>query len=360
VTKPGQGDNPGGERPEYKVYKSGRGPSLSGFGGLGTLRKKLDRQRPDPPDPSKRRKPISVGRVFKWLALAVFGWVLLSAVLFIISAQIQDGVSDETHQALSANGNMFSGSTVLVLGSDQRTGDSIDASDKGPARADSILLVHARVGKVTKLSIPRDSEAAIPGHGTQKINAAYALGGAPLMIDTVEQFLGNGLEIEHLVEVDFEGFPAFIDSLGGVTVRNKTCIRAPPFDNYYKGYRLSKGEHEINGRQALGFARVRTNNCATNENDLDRARRQQQVLGGVRDKLLSPGTFVRLPWVSWRAPQALNTDMRSPSMFGLAADFATGGSGKTRVLRPRTLTNPLTYTEEEKAGAVRELVGENS
>ena len=99
-----------------------------------------------------------------------------------------------------------------------------------------------------KLSIPRDASAEIPGHGTQKINAAYALGGPALMIDTVESFLGNGLEIDHLIEVDFEDFPEFIDALGGITVNNKTKICAPEFDNFYRGFNLKKGERELNGR----------------------------------------------------------------------------------------------------------------
>ena len=97
------------------------------------------------------------------------------------------------------------------------------------------MLVHAAFGSVRKLSIPRDVEVDIPGHGINKINAAYALGGPALTIETVESFLGNGLEVNHVVEVDFEDFPDFIDALGGVTVNNKTRICSPPFDNFWKG-----------------------------------------------------------------------------------------------------------------------------
>ena len=99
-----------------------------------------------------------------------------------------------------------------------------------------------------KLSIPRDSLAEIPGHDAQKINAAYALGGTSLMIKTVEGFLGNGLKINHVVEVDFQDFPDLIDAVGGVTVDNKSKICAPPFDNFWKGFNLPKGEHRLDGR----------------------------------------------------------------------------------------------------------------
>ena len=169
------------------------------------------------------------------------GWLLLSLVLFLISAQTQDGVSADTERALSSEGSLFTGSNILVLGSDVRTGESIDKSQSGPGRSDTIMLVHSAFGSVRKLSIPRDVEVDIPGHGVNKINAAYALGGPALTIETVESFLGNGLKMNHLVEVDFENFPDFIDSLGGVTVNNKTRICSPPFDNFWKGLRLQEG-----------------------------------------------------------------------------------------------------------------------
>ncbi len=140
-----------------------------------------------------------------------------------------------------------------MLGSDARTGESIDESQSGPSRADSIMLVHAALGSVRKLSIPRDIEVQIPGHGTNKINAAYAFGGPALTIETVEGFLGNGLEINHLVEVDFEDFPALIDALGGITVTNKTRICSPPFDNFWKGLTFRRGEIDLNGAPRAGL-----------------------------------------------------------------------------------------------------------
>lgn len=349
----------GGDRPEYKVYKAGRGRS-GGGSGLDALRRRASGDGGgngrDPKPPGERRR-ISPGRVVRFILLGALAWVLLSLVLFMVSAQIQSGVSDEADAAL-AGSSFFTGSTVLVLGSDERGGDSIDESQTGPGRADTIMLVRARFGRVAKLSIPRDSSAEIPGHGTGKINAAYALGGSSLMIETVEGFLGNGLEIDHLIVVDFEDFPGFIDALGGVTVNNPSRICAPEFDNFYRGFNLGKGERELDGRRALGFARVRKNPCAPNENDLDRARRQQEVLSGIRGQLLSPSTFLRLPLVSWQAPRTITSDLKGPGLLALATDLATGGSGETRVLEPAVLgPTDLQYTDAEKADAVDELLG---
>ena len=329
-------DRPQGP-PEYKVYRSRRRPlgGLRRSGDLQGLRQRLGRRRER--EPGKRRE-LSLGRVLKWVAVAVLGWLLLSLVLFLISAQVEQGVSDNAKQALSGGGSLLTGSNILVIGSDQRGGESIDKSQTGPARADSIMVVHSAFGSVRKLSIPRDSFAQIPGHGAQKINAAYAIGGPALMIETVEGFMGNDLKINHVIEVDFKDFPKLIDALGGVTVDNKTKICSPPFDNFWKGFRLPKGEQHLDGTKALGYSRVRKNPCAPNENDLDRAARQQEVLDGIRHQLVSPTTFFRLPLVSWRAPKAIRSDMHGPGLLAVFTDLATSGTGKTMVLEPSCLS----------------------
>jgi LCP family protein required for cell wall assembly len=343
--------------PEYKVYRARRKPRAGG-GDLDSLRQRLSRHRRDdePRRPSERR-PITPGRVLKWIALAVAGWLLLSLAVFLVSAQTRDGVSPETERALSSDGSLFSGSNILVLGSDARTGESIDESQQGPGRADTIMLVHAAFGTVRKLSIPRDVEVEVPGHGINKINAAYALGGPALTIETVESFLGNGLRVNHVVEVDFANFPDFIDSLGGITVQNKTRICSPPFDNFWKGLRFRKGEIDLNGTRALGYARVRKNSCALNEDDRDRAARQQQVLAAIGSQAKSPSTFVRLPWVSWNAPRTLKSDMNGFELMMLFGDMATGGSDGTEVLEATCCRGSnLFVSEGAKQDAVRKLV----
>lgn len=343
--------------PEYKVYRSRRKPLARGSD-LDALRRRLSRDR-DGGEPRVPRDgpPITPGRVLKWVALAIAGWLLLSLVLFLISAQTQGGVSADTERALSSEGSLFTGSNILVLGSDVRTGESIDESQSGPGRSDTIMLVHSAFGSVRKLSIPRDVEVNVPGHGINKINAAYALGGPALTIETVESFLGNGLQVNHVVEVDFKNFPDFIDSLGGVTVNNKSRICSPPFDNFWKGLHFKKGEIDLNGRRALGYARVRKNSCAPAEDDRDRAARQQQVLSAIGSQVKSPSTFFRLPWVSWNAPRTLRTDMNGFQLMMLFADMATGTSDQTEVLEAGCCRGSnLFVSDGAKRDAVRKLV----
>jgi LCP family protein required for cell wall assembly len=347
--------------PEYKVYRSRR-KALGGLrpsADLQGLRDRLRRRRP--PREPRERTGWTPGRVVKWAAIGIGGWLAFSLLIFLLSAQIEQGVSDQTKAALSSNGNFFTGATTLVLGSDQRGGDSIDKSQRGPARADSIMLLHTSFGSVHKLSIPRDAQAAIPGHGTTKINAAYALGGAPLMIRTVEGYFGGGVHINHIVEIDFVDFPKLIDSMGGITVDVPNKICSPPFDNFWKGLNFKPGRQHMDGKTALGYSRIRKNKCAPNETDLDRAKRQQQVFSAIRGKMISPTTFLRLPWVSWKAPKALKTDMHGPGLLGLAADMGTGGSGDTNVLDPSCLgcgvDGSLVVSEGAKRDALRKLLG---
>jgi LCP family protein required for cell wall assembly len=347
------------DRPEYKVYRSRRG-LLDRLAGprdqvaqlREAARRRTQRESDDDREPRERRAPARPlwRRILKWVAIAVAGWLLLSLILFMVSAQFADGVSEETENALSSGGSLLTGSTILVLGSDERPEGSLEpGASTAPSRADSIMLLHVAFGSVRKLSILRDSPAAIPGHGTDKINHAYAFGGAPLMIETVEQFLGNGLEINHIVEVNFEDFPDFIDALGGIDVELDDCLESNSFGG--KRLRLSKGEHHLDGKRALQFARVRQNACDISEDDRDRAARQQQVMSAIRSQIVSPSTFFRLPLVSWEAPRTIRSDLKGPGLMALFTDLRTGGAGKTRVLEC------LPCTEAEKAEAVDDLVG---
>lgn len=350
--------SPGGEGPpEYRVYRSR--PRLrdrvrpgEALGRLRPGRGRRSEQRGGPPT----RRRLTLRRVVKWLALLALAWVLLSLAVFFVSAQLAKPTSPETEEALSGGSSLLTGSTILVLGSDARSRATSEPGADGPPRADSILLLRASFGGVRRLSILRDSFATIPGHGPQKINAAYALGGSPLMVRTVEGFLGNDLAINHVIEVSFDDFPALIDSLGGIDVTLRRCISSDPFGG--RRFRLRAGEHHLNGRQALAFARVRKNRCSRSEDDRARARRQQQVLAAIRSRMLSPAGFARLPLVAWQGPRTLSTDMAGPGLLGLFADVVTGGAGSTKVLRPSGVGpgTSLIVSEGDKQRAVQTLL----
>jgi LCP family protein required for cell wall assembly len=298
-------------------------------------------------------------RVLKYFVVWVISWSLLSAVLFVVSASIESSkISDATNAQLGGGGNFVTGpGNVLVMGLDKRPRGSKEPGAGGPARADSLMLLRTGGGEAQRLSILRDSYATIPGYLPQKINAAYALGGAALTVQTVENFLGNGVKINHIVIIDFEKFPDLIDSLGGVTVKvSQKCIHSTFGGRTFK---LSRGEHDLNGQQALRYARVRKNSCDPREDDRDRAARQQQVMSSMKSKAFSPFTFVRLPWIAWEAPKAIVTDMSPFTLMGFLGSMTLGEEAKTKVLLP---SGPgpggsLIIPDSERAKAARRFRG---
>lgn len=289
-----------------------------------------------------RSKDFDLRRAVRITAYGLFGWVALSAVLFGISAQTRSGkgITDSAQAQLNKGGHPpFTPTTILVLGSDRRPrGTKEPGANTAGERSDTIMLLRVGGGSSSKLSIPRDTVVPIPGHGMDKINAAYAYGGAALSIETVSAW--TGLTIDHLIEIDLENFPQFIDALGGITVTTP-CVRSDINGGTRNGgysLRLKRGENDLDGKQALAYARTRKNTCDAGYNDLDRVQAQQRILGGVRSSLLSVGGFIRLPWASWRAPQTIRTDMGAATLFGVMASIAVGGNPPPQVMKPTGAT----------------------
>jgi LCP family protein required for cell wall assembly len=351
------------EKPTYTRYRSR--PKLFGKRSNGA-RDGLDDLRggvPRPEDPNKKRlrDRFTFWRVLGYIGAFIVGWLLLSLLLFLISAQVQrQGVDDAAGTALKDSGfTLTSPNTILVLGSDAREKGTKEpgANTIGqPSRSDTIMLMRVGGGRSARLSIPRDTIVDIPGHGRDKINAAYAYGGPGLATKTVSQYLG--IPINHLIEVNFANFPAFIDSLGGIDYTGGCVVSRINGGFRNGGYtlRLHRGTNHLDGKQALALARTRKNECNPRENDLSRARRQQKILSAIKSRLVSPRTFLRLPIVSWQAPKAIRSDMAGPALLGLFASVATSGSPETRVLPGLPEGNGLTVPEAIKRREVRRFL----
>ncbi len=296
----------------------------------------------------------------------IFAWLALSLVLFLISSHFERtappkdvaGVLDPSGFPLTSANN------ILVLGSDRRPKGSKEpgANTSGPSRSDSIMLMRIGGGHDSRLSIPRDTVIEIAGHGLQKINAAYAFGGPALSISVIKRYLG--IPINHIVEVNFEDFPQLIDAMGGVDYTGGCVISRIDGGFRNGGYtlRLPKGTHHIDGKQALALARTRENLCAPNETDLQRAEHQQALFSAMKSRLLSPSSFVRLPWIAWDAPPAIISDMSGPTLLGLFGAMAVSGTPPTRVLKPEGVaTLPdgevgLRVSEAERRAAVAQFM----
>jgi LCP family protein required for cell wall assembly len=359
------------ERPDYKVYRSRPG-LLSRFRKpeLGSLRDKVPGSK-RPSGAGRERKPRGPGetstarRVLKWVGIAALAWFAISILAFMVSAQIQKGkLAGGISDVLDGNPFMAANpQTILVLGTDIRSGafaGPAEAQPKkcleevgggratapsctlGPFRSDTIMMIRAGGGTFRKLSIPRDTLAEVPGQGPQKINSAYATGGAKLTIETVEGLLG--LNVDEIAILDFDGFRRFVDTLGGIVVDLPTDVCSSVSGGAF-ALDLEKGEHTLNGFQAITLARTRSNTCGTGEftgTDVERTQFQQLILNGIKGRMTSitrlPYNFIKGPFIAWNAPKTMVSSMGALTMPQLAFAAAIGGDDGSAVLKPSSTT----------------------
>ncbi|PFG56717.1 LytR family transcriptional attenuator [Amycolatopsis sulphurea] len=257
----------------------------------------------------RRRRRWGVGRILMTLLLVFV--LFLGGVWAYLEFSINrvDALSDYSGRPAAA-----SGANWLIVGSDSRAGLTAQQeenlatggeSDAGGQRTDTIMVAHVpdNSAKPTLLSLPRDSQVKIPGHGTSKINSAFTLGGPQLLVKTVEG--ATGLHIDHYAEIGFGGFANIVDAIGGVDM----CIDKDMNDEM-TGIAIKAGCQQLDGRQALGFVRMR-HSSATPRSDLDRVANQRKFIGALVSQIASPGTLLNpfdfFPLLS-SAPDALTMD----------------------------------------------------
>lgn len=171
---------------------------------------------------------------------------------------------------------------ILLLGRDARPNER---SVWCRSDINIILNINLDDGSTALISIPRDTRVNISGHGYNKINAAYALGGPELAIETFENF--TELEIDYYISTDFYGFENLIDKLGGVTVEVDKRLVDP-----FSGVDLYPGIQTLNGSQALAYSRCRKGPCGR---DWGRMDRQRQMLISLAKKFQVIETWIQLP-----------------------------------------------------------------
>ena len=266
---------------------------------------------PPPPAPSRRRrfwwKRIGVTLLLLLIMMLAAGGIFYWRLDQAVRASNQR-VPADARQALDApaGGMLSSPVNILFIGSDQRPGES--------ARADTLLLmrVDGRNKTISQLSIPRDTLADIPGYGEGKINSAYAYGGPALQIESVEQL--TGLPVNHYVELDFDGFPGIVDSLGGVDIDVPKAIDSQyPEGTQWTQVHFDAGLQHMDGERALVYVRVRYS-----DDDFQRMGRQQQFMQALQQKLTSPVNLLKMPAVGPAIIGDMTTDMSTNDLIRLA------------------------------------------
>jgi len=232
-------------------------------------------------------------RVLVVAAVLVVGWM---AFMIWVPFHAWAGVQRVDASPAGDRPAASKGYDYVLVGSDSRVGLTVAqqrALHTGSTkvaegkRTDSIILVHVPSGggKPALISLPRDSYVPIPGHGHNKINAAYTLGGPNLLVKTIEQV--TNLRIDGYVEIGFGGFASVVDSLDGVDI----CV-ARAMNDRRAGINLKAGCQTLDGPNALGYVRARYSDPL---GDIGRAQRQRQFLSAIMHKALSPST-VFIPW----------------------------------------------------------------
>jgi LCP family protein required for cell wall assembly len=312
------------------------------------------------------RRRLTRKRVLLGLLALVVGWLALSLLLFLLSSHFERASPPSSVARVldSASFPLTSADNILVLGSDrrQKTSKEPGANINGPSRSDTIMLIRTGAGHAARLSIPRDTVLEIPGHGMQKINAAYAFGGPALSISVIKSYLG--IPINHVVEVNFEDLPQLVNAMGGVDYTGD-CIVARLDGGFRNGgytLRLAKGTHHLDGKAALALARARENLCRPSQSDLQRVEHQQGLFTAMKSRLLSVSSFFRLPWIAWNVPPAIVSDMSGPTLLGLFGALAIGGTPPIRVLKPSGATTlpdgeqGLLVSDGERRAAVAQFM----
>ncbi|HZZ47809.1 MAG TPA: LCP family protein [Pseudonocardia sp.] len=284
------------------------------------------RGQPEPPGVAgpPRRRP-------NWGRRVVVFLVLVGILTVVAGVYVDSHLTRTAALADYDSRPSTSGTNWLIVGSDSRADLSgeqeseLSTGSAAGARTDTIMLLHTGSAGTTLISLPRDSLLSIPGHGRNKLNAAFSLGGPALLVKTVEQ--ATGLEIDDYAEIGFDGFVNVVDAVGGVEMCIPEAMKDPK-----AGLNLKPGCQTLAGASALGYVRTR----ATPRADLDRVAHQREFLSALMKRILSPATFLnpfRMVALVNALPAAVTVD-RSDHVWHLARlSWAmrelSGGSGLT-------------------------------
>lgn len=217
----------------------------------------------------RKRKVIKIVSII-FFVLLIGGGVYASMVYYSLKSAIQSMQGDEHKSEKRTKSITFDRQdpfSLLILGVDERT------NDRGRSDTMIVMTVNPNKKSIKMLSLPRDTRTEIVGHGTiEKMNHAYAYGGIPMAINTIETYLD--IPIDYYVKMNMQGFQEVVDAVGGVTVQNDMYLS-------HGGYSFPKGTLELNGKQALIYSRIRKEDP---RGDFGRQMRQRQVIQAIMKK----------------------------------------------------------------------------
>ena len=265
----------------------------------------------------ERKKKAKRKRIL-FISLAVVCVLLLGgmgaawAYISQVDSSLRDDLDADLLNSLAVTDSPSDPFYMLLIGADKSEDRETSGEYGGAYRTDSMILarVDPKEKEVTLISIPRDTRINLPGYGEQKINAAYAFGGASLAVDTVSDLAD--VPISHYAEIDFDGFKAVVDALGGIEVDVPMEIN----DDMAGGH-VDAGLQTLNGEQALILCRSRHNYDDIGNGDAIRAANQRLVLSAIMEKVMNSDVATITNTVSTLA-EYVTTDYSVTGLIGLA------------------------------------------
>ena len=285
----------------------------------------FDSQEDRPQRPKRKKKKVWRKILVALLVIVILGVLGVGLYLWNVGRTFDNNANKLTDEQIFGtqrpdDQKEDGGTNILLLGSDEPM-DQVDVNDSRGLRSDTIMVMHIPESgsNVQVMSIPRDSWVDIEGHGKAKINSALSTGGLPLAVSTISDFIGT--ELDHVAIIDFEGFKALTDSLGGVTVNSEQAFEK-------NGYTFTKGENVLDGDEALTFVRERK---SFQDGDFQRARNQQAFIRGLTNEIISADTLSN--------PKKIQDMVKnfSPYMYvdsGLDAQYISATAFAMRDVRP--------------------------
>lgn len=278
----------------------------------------------------KQKETANLRKFFKVTAtfLVIF-IVLFTGWLYFYLASFNNTAVELTSSLSSDEVKIESGSksrNILVMGVDIGTAGSTNVND--PKRTDTMILVHYNAvdKKVSLISIPRDTLVTVNGRN-QKINAAHAIGGVDYAVAAVEQLVG--VKIDYYAKINYKGFDALIDAIGGVDINITTKM---DYDDPTQDLSIhfKKGLVHLDGKKAEEFFRWRKNTDGSGlaNGDLGRIENQHIFITKVMEKMKSPFIIFRIPGILTAVKSAIETNMDANEIIKYGFIFATINSEK--------------------------------
>ena len=269
---------------------------------------------------------MEVRRKVRWprviLALMILGIFMVGLVTIF---QYIEGTYKAINQPFKkAEADSFQGEkvakeevNVLLLGSDSR-------GEKN-ARTDTIMVAHynPQSNNVKLISLMRDMYVSIPGHGKQKLNAAYSLGGTELLRQTIK--INFGLSIHNYAIVDFKGFEKAVDLL----VPEGIEVDVPYQMSEGIGMTIEEGTQQLHGKELLGYVRFRQDRLS----DFGRVQRQQEVISKLKDEAVSLNSVTKLPEMLDLLHTNIDTNIDSPTLLAIGKDVLTNAGREMQTIR---------------------------